>query len=70
VREELIAAGIWKLGDETFGPEFGEVVAERGKRIALGRRSERLDNVGMDFRCRRQRARSARERASGQSHAA
>ena len=26
--EKLIAAGIWKLSDETFGPKLGEVIAE------------------------------------------
>jgi len=49
LREELIAAGVWKLGDETLGPELGQVVAERGKRIAFGGTSERLDDVRMEF---------------------
>ena len=49
VGEELISAGIWKLGDKTFGPKLGEVIAEGGERIALGRASECLDDVGMDF---------------------
>jgi len=36
VREELIAARVWKLGDEPLGPELGEIVAERAKLIAIG----------------------------------
>lgn len=27
MREELIAARVWKLGDEPFGPELGEIVS-------------------------------------------
>src|SRR6516165_5455130 len=49
VGEELISAGIWKLGDKTFGPKLSGVIAEGGERIALGRASECLDDVGMDF---------------------
>src|SRR5262249_8316492 len=48
-REELIRAGIRKLGDEAFGSQLREVIAERGKRIAIGRASESLDDVRMDF---------------------
>ena len=44
--EKLIAAGIWKLSDETFGPKLGEVIAEGGERIAVGRASKCLDDVG------------------------
>jgi hypothetical protein len=49
VGEKLIAAGIWKLGDETFGPKLGEIIAQGGEGIAVGRASECLDDVGMDF---------------------
>jgi hypothetical protein len=48
--EKPIAAGIWKLSDETFGPKLGEVIAEGGERIAVGRASKCLDDVGLDFR--------------------
>ena len=50
MRQELIAARVWELGDEAFGPELGEVVAERAERIAVRRASECLDDVGVDFR--------------------
>ena len=49
VGEKLISAGIWNLGDKSFGPKLGEVIAEGGERIAIGRASECLDDVGMDF---------------------
>ena len=45
----MIAARVWKLGDEPLGPELGEIVAERGKLIAIGRAFECLDDVGVDF---------------------
>jgi len=35
LREELIAARIRKFGNETLGPQFGKIVAERGERIAF-----------------------------------
>jgi hypothetical protein len=50
VREELIAAGVWELGDEALGSELGEVVAKGGERIVGGRSSKCLDDVGKDFR--------------------
>jgi hypothetical protein len=50
VGEELIAARVWKFGDEPFGAELGEIIAARGKRIAIGRASECLDDVRVDFR--------------------
>ena len=50
VREELIAARIGELGDETFGTEFRQIVAKRGERVALGSATERFDDGGM---CRR-----------------
>ena len=50
LRGELIAARIRKFGNETLGPQFGKIVAERGERIAFGSTSERLDDVWMDFR--------------------
>ena len=46
----VIAARVWELGDEAFGPELGEVVAERAERIAVRRASECFDDVGVDFR--------------------
>ena len=49
MREELIATRVWELGDEAFGPELGEVVAERAERIAVRRASECFDDVGVDF---------------------
>ena len=45
----MIAARVWKLGDEPLGPEFGEIVTERGKLIAIGRAFECLDDVGVEF---------------------
>ena len=45
----MIAARVWKLGDEPLGPELGEIVAERAKLIAIGRAFECLDDVGVDF---------------------
>jgi len=56
VGEKLISAGIWKLGDKTFGPKLREVIAEGAERIAVGRTSECLDDVGM-FRADRRRRR-------------
>ena len=50
LRQELIAVGTWKLGDEPLGSQLGEIVAERGKRIAVGGASERLDDVRVDIR--------------------
>src|ERR1700726_111397 len=49
LREDLIAAGVWKLGDETLGAQLGEIVAQRGKRVAFGGTSERLDDVRIEF---------------------
>ena len=46
----MIAAGTRKLGDEPLGSQLGEIVAERGKRIAVGGASERLDDVRVDIR--------------------
>ena len=54
VGEKLISAGIWKLGDKTFGPKLREVIAEGAERIAVGRTSECLVDVGM-FRADRRR---------------
>jgi hypothetical protein len=45
LRQELVAAGTGKLGDEPLGSQLGEIVAERRKRIALRGASERLDDV-------------------------
>ena len=50
VWKELIAARLWKLGDETLGAQLGEIVAEGRECIAFGDTSERLDDVRMDFR--------------------
>ena len=47
--EELIAAGVWKLGNEPLGPQLGEVITQRGKRIVFGSTSERLDDMRMEF---------------------
>src|SRR5262249_6349243 len=49
LREDLIAAGVWKLGDETFGAQLGEIVAQRAERIAFGGTSERLDDMRIEF---------------------
>ena len=38
------------FGDEPLGSQLGEIVAERGKRIAVGGASERLDDVRVDLR--------------------
>ena len=46
----MIAAGTWKPGDEPLGAQLGEIVAERGKRIAVRGTSERLDDVRVDLR--------------------
>ena len=44
----MIAAGVGKLGDEPFGAEFCEVIAQRSKGVAVGRASECLDDLGVD----------------------
>ena len=36
LREELIAARVRELGNEAFGAEFREIVAQRGERVAFG----------------------------------
>ena len=38
------------LGDEPLGSQLGEIVAERGKRIAVWGTSERLDDVRVYLR--------------------
>jgi hypothetical protein len=48
-REELIAARVRELGNEAFGSEFREIVAERGKRVAFGGAAEGVDDGGVDF---------------------
>ena len=45
----MIAAGTWKLGDESLGSQLGEIVPERGKRIEIGGASELIDDVRVDF---------------------
>ena len=45
-----MAAGTWKSGDESLGSQLAEIVAERGKRIAVRGTSERLDDVRVDLR--------------------
>ena len=45
LREQLVAAGLGKLGDEPFGPKFCEVVAQRGKGVAF-RRTPRSQSGG------------------------
>ncbi len=49
LREELIAARVRELGNEAFGTEFREIVAERGKRVVFGGAAECLDDGGVDF---------------------
>ena len=49
VREQLIATRVRELGNESFGAEFREIVAERGERVAFGGAAERFDDGGMDF---------------------
>ena len=49
LREELIAARVRELGNEAFGAEFREIVAQRGERVAFGGAAERFDDGGMDF---------------------
>ena len=50
LRQKLMAAGTWKSGDESLGSQLAEIVAERGKRIAVRGTSERLDDVRVDLR--------------------
>ena len=49
LREELVASGIRELGDEAFGAEFRQIIAERGERVAFGGAAERCDDGGTDF---------------------
>ena len=49
LREELIAAGVRELGNEAFGAQFREIVAERGECVAFGGAAKRFDDGGMDF---------------------
>ena len=49
VREKLITARVRELGNEAFGAEFREIVAERGKRVAFGGAAECFDDGGVDF---------------------
>ena len=46
LREQLIAAGLGKLGNEPFGPKFCEIVAQRGKGVAFGGTAEHGEDPG------------------------
>jgi hypothetical protein len=48
LREELIAAGVRELGNEAFGAQFRDIVAERGESVAFGGAAKRFDDGGMD----------------------
>ena len=45
----MIPARVGNFGDEGFGAEFREVVAERGNGIAIGGTAECVDDCGVDF---------------------
>jgi hypothetical protein len=47
--QELIPAGVRKLGNEPFGTEFREVVSERGECVALGSTADRFNDRGVEF---------------------
>jgi hypothetical protein len=50
LREQLIAAGLGKLGDEPFGPKFCEIVAQRGKGVTFGGTAEHGEDPRVEFR--------------------
>ena len=49
VGQETVAPGVEDLFDQTFGPELGQVVAQRGEVVVSGGATQGIGGLGVEF---------------------